>query len=339
MPLKLAFGQLPSITLEENMNKPFAGFGLRFLASLNDSAIGLLIHVVFLNYIIASSNSLSQLAFNLVLYLILIFLPVSILSYLIYYAWFISNFGGTFGKLLTGLEVTDDSGKKLSYKRSFFRSTVGFTFSSLFLWLGFFSIIKDPKKQGWHDKAVGSIVVVRRNLWIISLISLALLIFINWYLISSGITKLMNSPIKNDFQSLISSLKENPTQKASPDNTSLIQSSPLPIGITDKATQSTSLGYTTTDVNNLINDLAQADKDYQILQQDYKGHVTYNQKTVDQILNIIIQRKTSIQKLLDIMGKGQPLTKPDITVWDQLDSLTKQQDTLVSNLSNGNGGF
>src|SRR5689334_11091249 len=129
------------------MNNP-ANLRLRILAALNDSMIILLPHTIFLFYLSESSN-LENLIFNIIAYVILIFLPLALIIPLFYNAYLISKFGWTPGKALTGLKITDEDSKNLSYKRSFFRQTTGYGFSTLLFGLGFLSIIKDSKKQGW----------------------------------------------------------------------------------------------------------------------------------------------------------------------------------------------
>lgn len=102
--------------------------------------------------------------------------------------------------------------------------------------------------------------------------------------------------------------------------------------------QPTGPGYTKQDIDNLVNDLNLADKDYQAIQQ-FKGSSSYNQQTINRIIEIIPQRKALAQKLLDKMGKGQSLTQADFAIWDQYDALSSEQNKLVGSLYNGNGGF
>ncbi len=103
-------------------------------------------------------------------------------------------------------------------------------------------------------------------------------------------------------------------------------------------TQSTGPGYTKQDIDNLVTDLNNADKDYQAIQQ-FKGSSSYNQQTINRIIEIIPQRKALAQKLLDKMGKDQSLTQADFATWDQYDALSAEQNKLVTSLYNGNGGF
>lgn len=97
-------------------------------------------------------------------------------------------------------------------------------------------------------------------------------------------------------------------------------------------------GYTKQDIDRLVNDLTLADQDA-INIQTFKGVSTYNQAVVERISQLIPQRKSLAQKLLDKMGKNQNLTEADFKTWDQYDALTVEQNELVKKLQNGNGGF
>ena len=79
-----------------------------------------------------------------------------------YYAYFTSRFGGTIGKLVLGIQVVDESRKNhLTFWMSYFRSTIGYMVSNMLFGLGFYWIIRDPNRQAWHDKLVGSFVVTK----------------------------------------------------------------------------------------------------------------------------------------------------------------------------------
>lgn len=181
-----------------------AGFKLRILAALNDWLILFLPHNLFLAYLSTSAN-LPTLIINIFLYLIIILFPLMLISPLFYYAFLTSKIGYTVGKAVTGLTVVDENGHNLSYKRSFFRHTTGYTISSLLLWLGFLTIIKDPNKQGWHDKAVGSKVIVRRNLWQLSVIILIILTIVNISLLGTSINRIISGNLPDEIFELINS--------------------------------------------------------------------------------------------------------------------------------------
>jgi uncharacterized RDD family membrane protein YckC len=69
--------------------------------------------------------------------------------------------GGTLGKRAVGIRLEDaKTGENIGNGRAFGRLFVAYVAYS-FLLLGYFWCIWDDKKQTWHDKAVGSIVVRR----------------------------------------------------------------------------------------------------------------------------------------------------------------------------------
>lgn len=122
-------------------------------------------------------------------------------------------------------------------------------------------------------------------------------------------------------------------------NKSSSQTTPQVKNQTTTPAQPSGPGYVKADIDNLVRDLNQADQDYKTLNDNYKGSSSYNQTTVNRVLQIIPQRKVFAQRLLDKMGKGQSLTQADFSTWDQYDALTAEQNNLVQTLYNGNGGF
>ena len=70
--------------------------------------------------------------------------------------------GATPGKMFTAMKVVDEkTGLKPGARQSVIRYLAYFV-SILPLFLGFFWIAVDKKKQGWHDKLAGTVVVKNR---------------------------------------------------------------------------------------------------------------------------------------------------------------------------------
>jgi uncharacterized RDD family membrane protein YckC len=66
---------------------------------------------------------------------------------------------GTVGKLLLGLRIVDaETLMPLSRKQELIRY-LGYFFSTLPLGLGFLWILVDARKQGFHDRLAGSVVI------------------------------------------------------------------------------------------------------------------------------------------------------------------------------------
>lgn len=181
-----------------------ASFKLRYLAFLTDQAINLLLVCLGIFYV-ANQPTLPAAISATLLFLILIVLNPLILYQSIIFTHY---FQGTLGKLLTGLRVTSEKGEKLSFKRIAFRQTIGYSFSTLIFGLGFYSMIKDDNKQTWHDKAIGSIVVVKQKLWPLALLALIILIFLNGYFITQSITTFTSGPLLKETQVIIQNVQQ-----------------------------------------------------------------------------------------------------------------------------------
>ena len=73
--------------------------------------------------------------------------------------WFWRRFFGTPGKMATKLKIVDaKTGNKMSIGQSIGRYFAYFV-AAIPLCLGFIWIGLDKKKQGWHDKLAGTVVV------------------------------------------------------------------------------------------------------------------------------------------------------------------------------------
>lgn len=79
-----------------------------------------------------------------------------------YFTWFHGSVGQTPGKVLLKLKVIRTTGKNLNYGRAFLRFA-GYIVSAIFLFLGFIWAAFDGRKQGWHDKLAGTVVVIVNN--------------------------------------------------------------------------------------------------------------------------------------------------------------------------------
>ena len=74
------------------------------------------------------------------------------------------NFMGTPGKLLLDCQVVDaTTGKPITYLQAIIRS-LGYYVSALPLLLGFFWIMWDKRKQGFHDKLANTVVLQNAHL-------------------------------------------------------------------------------------------------------------------------------------------------------------------------------
>lgn len=199
---------MPIQKLKENMttDKKYAGFWVRFLAEYLEAFLGLLVfsYVVFS---LSQSTTLAQVLQGLVSFLVFVALPWGIIRIFLT-SFLTSKYGGGVGKLITGLKVENSEHKYLSFKRSLFRYTIGYLFSGVLFGLGFLAVIKDPQKRAFHDKMVGSYVVIRQTLWPLALILLVASLFGNYYFLTQAYSKALTGPLKFEVFQLASDYQQ-----------------------------------------------------------------------------------------------------------------------------------
>ena len=92
---------------------------------------------------------------------------IAFLCMFLYYILFeVSPLRGTIGKLITGLQVTNMYGKKLSFFKSLFRIIFKIALIACF-GIGILqllvSLLNTKKKQGIHDLMMGTVVVLKQE--------------------------------------------------------------------------------------------------------------------------------------------------------------------------------
>jgi uncharacterized RDD family membrane protein YckC len=80
----------------------------------------------------------------------------------VYFIYFHAATGQTPGKMLLKLKVIRTTGKSLTYGDAFLRWAC-YIISVIFLYLGFIWVAFDGKKQAWHDKLAGTLVIYVNN--------------------------------------------------------------------------------------------------------------------------------------------------------------------------------
>lgn len=141
-----------------------AGFFIRYLAHIIDIFVLLIPALLFLLLVDLSSKGLRDLIVVSIWFFI-VFILLSNFIVIFYYTYFTAKFGGSIGKLLFGLRVVNQNGKNLSFSKSLFRHTIGYWLSGMLFGLGFFAIIKNKNKQGWHDQMTGSYVIKKDRIF------------------------------------------------------------------------------------------------------------------------------------------------------------------------------
>lgn len=75
-----------------------------------------------------------------------------------YYLFFWTLLGQTPGKMLLGVRIVSLDGSRLTFWQSL-RRFVGYFLSALVFYIGYLWVLIDNRRQGWHDKLAGTIVV------------------------------------------------------------------------------------------------------------------------------------------------------------------------------------
>ena len=132
----------------------YAGFRIRFLAMLIDVVIMLIIFSLPAAYIYDQAywegNQLIYGFWDVIL---------NYVAPLVLTIFFWVKFLGTPGKMLLNLRVVDEkTGDKLSVGKAIGRY-FAYIPATIPLFLGFFWIIFNDRKQGWHDLLAGTVVV------------------------------------------------------------------------------------------------------------------------------------------------------------------------------------
>ena len=138
--------------------KEYAGFWVRFGASLIDLVVMIIVIYIPLSFIYGEDYWIED-------GFIYGFWDV-ILGYVIPFVatiWFWLHFLGTPGKMATKLEIVDAAtGNKMSTGQAIGRY-FAYILSILPLCLGLIWVGIDKRKQGWHDKLAGTVVIRNRG--------------------------------------------------------------------------------------------------------------------------------------------------------------------------------
>lgn len=132
-------------TFDAGYTSPFqqeerAGFWMRFLAHICD---GLNTLVIILPFQLIGWSMLGAIASFFVL------------------AYWIGSRGGSPLRVRLGVLILDENdGSYIGTRRAMYRGLMSYV-SQIVLFIGYFSMLWNPKKQTWHDKVAQSVVVKR----------------------------------------------------------------------------------------------------------------------------------------------------------------------------------
>ena len=202
------------------MKNKYASFWQRLIAHLVDLGIGYALFIWLLTNI-SSKTTVSDIFSGFLSYFIIAIWYGVI--YLLAQSFLISRFGGTVGKLLTGIKITDQNGDNLTFLKAIFREA-GLKRISVFLFgLGFWWMIKDKEKQTWHDKAANSYVVTTNStLTVVGILAVASLVALNVFLVRQIIQNVKRNRLI--YQEIGSQIQESFEDSVKDD----VESSPTP---------------------------------------------------------------------------------------------------------------
>ena len=138
----------------------YAGFWIRTLATSIDVIILMMI-ITPLLYLIYGDAYLAQLAPTEEMKSSLGFWDtfINYMVPVVFTLYFWQKFAATPAKMLLGLKVVDaETGANINFRQSIIRY-VGYYVAMLPLLLGVIWVVFDKRKQGWHDKMAGTVVI------------------------------------------------------------------------------------------------------------------------------------------------------------------------------------
>ena len=144
----------------ENLKGNYAGFISRLIAYSIDIAI-IVVVLILAGWLLNTVSTIFQLG---ILDSIATFYQIWITSIIVllfsagYYIFFWTLVGQTPGKLLLGLRVVSRSGRPITFWQAL-RRFLGYFISAFAIYIGYFWILIDNRRQGWHDKIAGTFVV------------------------------------------------------------------------------------------------------------------------------------------------------------------------------------
>lgn len=174
---------------------------LRILAYLIDAGI-ICMPIIYIFNLISQSSNVETFLNSVSIFAFFVIYPVLIA---VVTALMISQFGGTLGKLLTGTEIVNNKGEKLSFWNAVWRNTFGYMVSSMLLWLGFIWVFIDSERRGWHDLMADSFVVVKsKSAWVLGLVVMLFVFYTEFMWVKDAVTNFkVNSDFYEDFYSEI----------------------------------------------------------------------------------------------------------------------------------------
>ena len=165
--------------MDNNSQTNYAGFWIRWFAQAVDTLIWLTDFFVPL-YLLSmfGSNSIDSFVPGFLWFLLYVLFAGGLVKFFLH-PYLISKIGGGLGKLVCGLEITNQDGSRLTYKNALFREFIAKIASNALLGYGYYAIFKHPQKQAWHDSLAGTYVIKKYNGFLSGLMVMILFLAIN----------------------------------------------------------------------------------------------------------------------------------------------------------------
>ena len=134
----------------------YVGFWLRFVASIIDSILIMLLVYPLMAVIFGWDNVLAgNVSTGVSLVLELVLPAIAVIVFWIYRS-------ATPGKMVVGAQIVDANTLGKASTGKLIGRYFGYYVSMIPLLLGFFWVAFDKRKQGWHDKLAGTVVIKRK---------------------------------------------------------------------------------------------------------------------------------------------------------------------------------
>ncbi len=140
----------------------YAGFLRRLFSYLIDVVCFNILVVIVRLYFGVFSALFKFPSINLNTQLLIINRLIDYFSYVLYFTFFCYFFSTSPGKHLLGLTILTEENKKPNLFASILRSLLQ-PFSMLLFGIGYVGMIKNPKKQAWHEKIAKTVTVISRK--------------------------------------------------------------------------------------------------------------------------------------------------------------------------------
>jgi uncharacterized RDD family membrane protein YckC len=149
----------------------FAGFWRRLVAyTIDNIIINMIFFILFIititAFVFGSISSEGNSWFTDIMdptrlsFAVLLMVAFYLFLSIAYFTYFHGVNGRTPGKMLLGLQVLSTEGNRINFGIAFLRS-VGYFVSAAILNIGFIWAAFDRRKQSWHDKIAGTVVIIR----------------------------------------------------------------------------------------------------------------------------------------------------------------------------------